>query len=72
MKKKKISSNLCASIFAILSFIMMVVILIYFIIGKVNKIITIILFSIGGLSVVLFLVFTVVFFLEPPSLKNKK
>lgn len=72
MKKKKITSNLLASIFAILSFVMMVVILIYFIVGKVNKTITIILFSIGGVSVLLFLVFTVVFFLEPPSLKNKK
>lgn len=72
MKKKKITSNLLASIFAILSFVMMVVILIYFIVGKVNKTITIILFSFGGACVLLFLVFTVVFLLEPPSLKNKK
>lgn len=72
MKKKQDYKNLFASLFAILTFVMMIVILIYFIVGKVNLIATIILFSIAGCSAIMFIVFTILYFLDPPSLKNKR
>lgn len=72
MKKKQDYKNLFASLFAILTFVMMIVILLYFIVGKVNLIYTIILFSITGFSAIMFIVFTILYFLGPPSLKNKR
>lgn len=72
MKKKQDYKNLFASLFAILTFVMMIVILLYFIVGKVNLIYTIILFSIAGFSAIMFIVFTILYFLGPPSLKNKR
>ena len=70
MKRKKDSSSILASLFAILSFVMIVIILIYFINGKTNQTATIILFCLGGTFPVLFVVFTIIFFLAPPSKKN--
>lgn len=71
-KKKKFDLvNLLAAISALLSFVMGVVLIIYFMSSKVNTTNTIILFSIFGLFVISFIVNTILYFLGTPSLKNK-
>ena len=74
MKKKKKFDlpNLLAAISALLSFVMAVVLIIYFMSDKVNKTNSIILFTIFGIFVISFIINTILYFLGTPSLKNKR
>lgn len=71
-KNKKVDKfSILAAFSAMILFIMMVVLLVYFILGNTTKVATIILLSITGVSAIMFIVFTILFFLSAPTLKNK-
>lgn len=72
-KKKKFDKyNLLAALSSLLSFVMMIVLIAYYMSEKTSQLKTIILFFIFGLSIVCFIVFTVLYFRGAPNLKNKK
>lgn len=71
-KKKKIDIvNLLAALSALFTFVMAIVIIAYFMIGKKTQLATIILFVLLGIGVVSFIVNTILYFMGSPSLKNK-
>lgn len=71
-KKKKIDIvNLLAALSALFTFVMAIVIIAYFIIGKKTQLATIILFVLLGIGGVSFIVNTILYFMGSPSLKNK-
>lgn len=71
-RKKYDKYNLLAALSSLLSFVMMVVLVFYFMGDKTTQFKTVILFTIFGLSIVCFIVFTVLYFRGAPSLKNKR
>ena len=73
MKKKKKYDfvNLLAAVSALLSFVMAIVLIVYFMGNKTTQTKTIILISLFCASVISFIVNTVLYFLGTPSLKNK-
>ena len=71
-KKKKIDIvNLLAALSALFTFVMAIVTIAYFMIGKKTQLATIILFVLLGIGVVSFIVNTILYFMGSPSLKNK-
>lgn len=73
MKKKKKYDfvNILAAVSALLSFVMAIVLIVYFMGNKTTQTKTIILISLFCASVISFIVNTVLYFLGTPSLKNK-
>ena len=73
MKKKKKYDfvNILAAVSALLSFVMAIVLIVYFMGNKTTQIKTIVLISLFGASVISFIVNTVLYFMGTPSLKNK-
>jgi predicted membrane channel-forming protein YqfA (hemolysin III family) len=73
MKKKKKYDyvNILAAISALLSFVMAIVLIVYFMGNKTTQIKTIILISLFGASIISFIICTILYFLGTPSLKNK-
>lgn len=73
MKKKKKFDyvNILAAISALLSFVMAIVLIVYFMGNKTTQIKTIILISLFGASIISFIICTILYFLGTPSLKNK-
>ncbi len=73
MKKKKKYDfvNILAAVSALLSFVMAIVLIVYFMGNKTTQIKTIVLISLFCASVISFIVNTVLYFMGTPSLKNK-
>ena len=73
MKKKKKYDyvNILAAISALLSFVMAIVLIVYFMGNKTTQTKTIILISLFGVSILSFIICTILYFLGTPSLKNK-
>ena len=73
MKKKKKYDfvNILAALSALLSFVMAIVLIVYFMGNKTTQIKTIVLISLFCASVISFIVNTVLYFMGTPSLKNK-
>lgn len=73
MKKKKKYDfvNILAAVSALLSFVMAIVLIVYFMGNKTTQIKTIVLISLFCASVISFIVNTVLYFIGTPSLKNK-
>lgn len=69
--KKLDINNLMATLSAIVMFVMMIVLIVYYVACKRTTLVTVILFTIFGLSILGFIVFTILFFNGTPRLKNK-